>query len=821
MQSETYWVLRKAVLKICFFFKKLFYKYSKKIDSSKSTTTFSVLVFRLLVSQTIKSLFLAGILFWGDSTLIPFIAKKLDIVILIPEIGVNIVLGGMGIAGVILGLYCSNITSIYSAKYANAPTNLALLFQRDIITNRCVQQIVGYIILCIIVLGEFILQINVSFITMIVVLIMTIRMVIIFSITGSRSNQLSNTYQISENIYPEIITALKRVSGTHFYANDKNFQNYFQKICTLKLKDLNDISFFNKDNPSNQNAATVSFMSKNVVILGVYWKIKKKIRYDSLWYRDKVQYEQWHFASDSSVDIALKTGTTLQPTTARDYWWIEHEIEKINEICFEKLCKDLDFEAILRYINNVAVLSNNAINSGDIVSWINFIEKLQTKFTICCSNKKLTEDNSQMVAAICDEFIGIFINMIVGINSYLKELDIQEILDNVAKLSSLEEADITTNALYNNRDTDDIFHRISVEIKIEGKRITPDWYIKQVASKCIIKLFNEILNGISMLCDGVMNEGKAFLDKKQHFQAAVIFSRLLEFISKSELTISFLEQYLIILNKQRIEPTIVWEDSKLEPTKQKIEDTKKQLPQYLVKCSGVFALTHWSKRENYPDLLGFCYNHICEALIASIESNDFETFKGTYSEFISTMLLYQEYVRTDVIKIKEPHRQQGVFHVATAPIIEYAMISGLAILWGEFNSSPQWGELVKNELHSFIEKEPDNTAVLTRITEFASARKHHLHAIGNRDILQTGWTMRVTNAIHNLDLCKYEYKDYGQKALRTDSKLLKAFCGSSFINFGFIHDVEDVYFVSCVNQYIPQESRYTGDFQWEEDLNEN
>ena len=824
MQSKTFWVFRKFVLEIHFFFKKLKYKYSQKVDSRKSTTSFSTLVFRAFFSQTIKNLFLACILFLGDSSLIPFIADrllKIDIITLNSEIGTNIILGGMGIAGIILGLYCSNITSIYSAKYANAPTNLALLFQRDIITNRCVQQIVGYIILCVIVLGEFILQINVSYITMVVVLIMTIRMVIIFSITGSRSNQLSNTYQISENIYPEIISALKRVSSSHFYANDKNFQNYFQKICTHKLKDLKDISFFNKDNPSNQNASTVLFMSNNIILLGTYWNIKKKIRYDSLWYREKVQYKQWHFAPDSSIDIAMKTGTTLQPTVARNYWWMEHDIEEINEICFEKLCRDMDFEAILRYINNITLLSAYVINSGDIVFCIHSIEKLQNKFTPYCFDKKLTEDNNQMIAAICDAFVDVFINMIVGINSYLKLLDIQVILDDVAKLSSLKDADITTNALYNNRDTDDIFHRISVEIKLEGKRITPDWYIKQVASKYVIRLFNEILNGISMLCDGVIKNGKVFLDKKQHFQAAVIFSHSLEFISKSELTISIIEQYLIVLNKQRIDPKIIWEDANLEPAKQKIENTKKRLPQYLVKCSGAFALTHWTKREDYPDLLGFCYNHICEALVASIEKNDFETFKGTYPEFFSTMLLYQEYVRTDVIKIKEPHHQQAVFHVATAPIIEYAMISGLAMLWGEFNASSQWGELVKNELHNFIEKSPDNTAILTRLTEFASARKHDMHGIGNRDVLQTGWSIRISNAIRNSDLCKYEYGKFGQKILRTDSKLLKSFCGSSFIDLGFIHNVEDVYFVCCANQYLPQESRYIGDFQWGDDTDED
>lgn len=277
-----------------------------------------------------------------------------------------------------------------------------------------------------------------------------------------------------------------------------------------------------------------------------------------------------------------------------------------------------------------------------------------------------------------------------------------------------------------------------------------------------------------------------------------------------------------ILHQQYIEPTIVWEDSKLDSAKQKIEAMQKQLPQLLVKCGGAFALTHWSKREDYPDLLGFCYNHICEALISSIEENDFETFKGAYSGFLAIMLLYQEYIRTDVIKIKEPHRQQGVFHVATAPIIEYAMISGFAILWGEFNHSPQWGELITTELQRFIKEDEDNHSVtLKRITEMATARKHHMFGIGNRDVLQTGWKQRIERAIRNSGLCEYEYKSFGQKVLKTDSKLLKIFCGISFSDMGFTYDVEDIYFICCVNPYMPPESRYIGDFKWEEDLDED
>lgn len=59
------------------------------------------------------------------------------------------------------------------------------------------------------------------------------------------------------------------------------------------------------------------------------------------------------------------------------------------------------------------------------------------------------------------------------------------------------------------------------------------------------------------------------------------------------------------------------------------------LPAVLIKCSVSDALDHWKNREDYPDFLGLCYNHVSEALIRSIESNDFERFKK-YIEDILT-----------------------------------------------------------------------------------------------------------------------------------------------------------------------------------------
>lgn len=815
INKKIFWLARKIIDSLKFHGKKLHYNFIVNKDQKKDTLSFSFSTFKLVIFQTVKSALISCILLFGDLYLLPFIADKRKIIIppMDTNLGVNIVLGCMGVAGVILGLYCSNITSMYATKYVNAPQNIAALFQLDVISNRCIKQIVGYIILCIISLGLFLFDIDISYLSIAFTLFQTIHIAVLFSIAGNRPNALSNTYQISHSIYSKIISIFKKFSKDTILARDKSFQNYFQRNCASNLQNLYDIAIFNKDNPSNQNASALSFMKSNILLLELYWLDKPEIRYDSLWYRGKPKYQQWHFASDTSVEHALKTGTSLQPETERDYWWVENEIERINSVCFQKLCRDQDYISILNYLNSVAALSSKAVYSGNILMWAKSVRRLQIQFMTMQSDENISD--IKLISAIYDGFVSIYINVVVGINSYLRDLDLHGFFEKVCIINSFESCN---HPLCNNKTVDRLFHQIRVEIKLEGKKITPNWYIKQVVSKGIIHFLNELLNCISVSISYCLDMGKQLVEKRKYFPAAVSFSHMYELNSKIEYSISCIDVYYSQIEKLLLEPTIVVKDIELGEAKKILASAKKELPQLLVKCSSIFAIQHWNEREEYPDLLGFCYNHICESLIESIEQNDFETFSKTYTGFLGVVLLYQEYVRVDATKIKEPHLQQGVFHVSTAPIIEYAIISSLSILWGEFNKSPQWMELINQELDNFIQKNENAIDSLTHISTIAAARKRHMAAIGNRDVLQTGWTLRISDALEKAEVCEFDYGSFGQKMLKTDSKILKAFYGEYFSGLEYTHNVEDIYFVCCVNKHLSKDDLYKGDFEWKEDF---
>lgn len=207
MNSKWYWLIRQKYRNLKFQIKKAAFRLNERKESSERLSSFSRIVIRTLLVQVAINLVLVAVLYVGDKLLLSameiFAKTQTDplIAALSESILVDIVIGGIGVAGVILGLYCSNMTSVYSSKYTNAPATISSAFQRDVVTNRCIKQITGYIIFCVIILFGCLIGISFSYVSIIALLFLTIRMIITFSITGNRMYQLSNTFNISDKFY--------------------------------------------------------------------------------------------------------------------------------------------------------------------------------------------------------------------------------------------------------------------------------------------------------------------------------------------------------------------------------------------------------------------------------------------------------------------------------------------------------------------------------------------------------------------------------------------------------------------------------------------
>jgi len=156
MNTKLYWLLRSWWKIVTFKIKKLLYSIRYKYENEKRTKIFSLLILKMIFKKLIFACIMCFISIQIDNILLNITkSDALD-----NQLFLDIIIGGIGVSGVILGLYCSNMASIFSSKYTNAPESIIQLYQQDILTNKCIKQIVGYITVCVVLLVVCIAEIN-------------------------------------------------------------------------------------------------------------------------------------------------------------------------------------------------------------------------------------------------------------------------------------------------------------------------------------------------------------------------------------------------------------------------------------------------------------------------------------------------------------------------------------------------------------------------------------------------------------------------------------------------------------------------------------
>ena len=820
MNCKLYWRIRKIFLSFVFFLKKQKYKHMERQEAHLLCRSLKFSIAKTMLIRLVLSSFLVCFAVGLDHILLANTQiKSFD-----QSLYKDLLLGGMGIAGVILGLYCANIASIFSTKYANIPKQISYDFQNDIITKSSIKEIIGYIVTCTLTLMLCIAQIPLTWISLSIVALLTVRVVIVFSISGTRTYILSDTFRIADIHTNRINNALRKISNKNAITSDISFQRHIQKVCEKDISVLSEIATYNLDIPVTQNSSMYEFMENNLILIARYWNIKNTIPHNSKWFADKAIYPQWHASSHTETSIAVRHSISIDSKQQPNPWWFEDSLLAVNEICLDKLLRDSDRPAIIKYLNKLAILSSEAINAKSNTYWLQQLNKVQNKMLAYTESLQSSEAKSEdELASIFDILASAYVAVLKSENRMLSSFDINKVLDHACTLQDNHDAEISFLPFFNNGTCDALYRQIYAEKIIEKQRITPDWFIKQTIAKEIYIYCGEVSSDIEYILQIYMKMGKTLHEKKLTYCAAVFLAHCFEIISHSEEIIAVISTKLPLLEQMHVEKSYAWEQVSVQSAIDYLRALNKSAPSLLVKNCGSFAIRNWNERESKPDFLGMCYNHFCEHLVRAIEANDYAKFEALYCDFFSLTLLYQEYIRTNVIKRKEQHLQIAIAYAVTDPYIEYGIISGLATLWGEFIADNRRSLLVHNVLEKFLESDADSKqASLKRIVQAVQARQSLFAGIPDRRFLQTNWEQRIAHKVMINERLQFEYREFGQKFLKTDSRLLFAFAGNLFHDSIEFDNTEDVFFVVHVNPYLESDDKYKSQTSWEEDLeNEN
>lgn len=814
--NKFYWKIRKMFLRIIFEVKKRLFL----LDALEHKTKLNVAFYRRIAKELLKHVIInACILFLIyklDNHFIPALKLSTDTN---KTLFSDILISALGISGVFLGLYCSNMMSVFTSRYINAPEILVTLFEEDLLTNKCMNIISDFIISATIVLILNLMGIIPGVILIAYLFVRTVIIIISYGFSGKRVFHISNISTISTRLYRNIYKAFKTITKSKLFFKDSNFQHHCYKVVNNNIDFIGKIIEYTNQIDTAKEPAIKVFLENNLDLLDAYWKLKPSIPFDSDWYCEKIIYTKWHRANDHEIDFAIRTGTSITPQKTKDHFWFENSILKLDENCLNILTKSNIFTNMYTWITKIADLGHTSVKTGSLIFYMQYIIKAKQKTLDLIINQDEKFSITEKMALI-ENMMGVYINIIIAIRNYLKKLNIEEILEEATKYS--KKSQLPNNMYFNHSDIHTLYDCIHTENKIEKHRFTPDWYIKQIVAKHIYEFMIDLYTSL----DNIFNEEvpsilNSLIEHKLYAEIMVAYSKITELNAKSIGLMDALEENISSLEKYHIEKTIVWKTNSVTNFKEKHKKFVSNMTENWCTYSCAFSLKHHDELESFPDFLGECYNYICASLMDSIVEEDFDSFSAGYKNLWKFTFLYWENIRKDLLNIKEQYLQDRVLRVFSSPFIECGYISGYAFLLGEITNKECWKTLVVETFKDFIEKFPEESGIRQKNCEIIVSMlnsKHFLRpGIYNRDTIHTRWKQVFEGAIREKKYLKWKDGLYIQ-GIDSDSDLLKAVI-SYHDTFNLLRcDAYEIFAVKILNAYLDGDKKYRSITRWEDKL---
>lgn len=787
------------------FFKIKNIKYRKKYNKYKKNSNLTKGIFKNFIKQLGPAIFNIIIIVAIDYVIMSLINdldnETINLIKSIINIKIDIfyqfLICGIGVAGVFLALYYSNISTVYSNQYANSPNQIRLLFEKEIIDNSAIAKLNHYIILSILLIFLMIINIKVWYFSIFVMIVKTIRIIINFTILGNKIYEFSDEYNVLENSRKSLNFYIKSATNEGYQFDEISFQNYYGKASKEILENLkitNDYVLSDKKNLKGNSV--LNFLINNIFLIATYLKQKNKIFYDSLWFQNEIQYKRWHETSFLETSTALRTGTELSYQYLKNRDWIEEEILDINNNCLDNLFETSNTNMIISYIACYNSLIKIWIQFGNIELLYKNIRDITNKtYNYVCKKNQYSKSDYDLLQAISV----LYINYILECKAYVNNISLNALNRfekkhykyNTKNFLEFNDKVLNCESFYR------VFKSIENEIKIERKKITPEWYIRQRTSDLYMKEFNKILKQIESIYNLNLTMGKNLSEAKLYEYADIFIMNENEMNNKIE----FIKEGLIFkeneLNKNYIEKSYKFEESKLNNFYNVIEQKHKDIPNLWIKSATIWGLqkAHTTKEK---DVFGFCYNNLIEYVFNSIINFDFDEFTKFYKEIFSLSVLSETIIHED-IEMKEDISNIYKLQFQMSGLYSLFEISGYAILVGEILKDKRWLENIRTVTKNFFDKlDTEKSNVIfdkwIKIIELDEGNILNFDSMKN-----INWESRFTNSIQKSEKLEFEEVGmFGHKRVINTKMLMKMYYDGEFR--GFYVNPKEIFAIACLNR---------------------
>lgn len=602
--DRRYWQIRQAQQWLFFHIGNSGFKFRRYVEN----TSFAIQVFFFLFWSVLGSLLLTAVAF----------------VILL---GSNVLFGGIGkenqssydsallaiasVIGIFLSLYFTSINTVIGTIYAKLPSRIRDLILRERVGSVSIVFLVSLTLLCILLLTAGIVADLRPRAAIIIVGTLGCFSILVFVELSKRAFSFFDPTVFSNQLLSDLYQWSEQSTSRGYRWNDPAFQYHYFQRAQESLQGVSAlVAVAHEENHLKREPLAKLFAGISVFCIE-YIKHRKSIPTTSKWYTQIPKHRDWYLTSDSSIQIANQTQTSLQPEWKPDPRWLERElldleIQSLSK-CFADDRKDVGFQ-IVNYLNSIFHELGHAWMVDYGQQTLEKVDRATRNFLSTARNTEIKAEKDHDLREILGvvDYVALYpIALLLGAFQLLNDLNIEQLEQSIARIDwrdsklmySLGLPLTTLDRL------EFIQERLEFEMRVEGRIVSPTWYLSQLICQPIAFALQDQVEKLRDI--GVVfykKRAQELVEQKQSLQGAALISRGLEFYNKFLAHLSAAENFANALERKRLLQELKWPEWNWTAFRDSLVQDQKSLLVDFAKC--IPGLAEVERDDSLPDYFG-------------------------------------------------------------------------------------------------------------------------------------------------------------------------------------------------------------------------
>jgi len=657
------------------------------------------------------------------------------------------------ISGIFLGLYFTAISVVASSVFKTVSANLRRFFLNERVGFYYMRILAFLTVICLFLLGYILLGGTPGILITVFVIFLSGFCIFCFIQLGLNAFEFLDPTNLSDQIFDDFRKHVTSVTVKSFGCKDPRLQKYYQRRASFTLYTVVDLYRFCTSMRPLKRESFFKTFKRTFDFLEWYEKEKAFIPTKSNWFKSSPRYKSWFLSEAPSLEMALNTHTSMQPALVQDRFWIENETIPILSMAYKKMIENERLEIIhesLMYLNKYLGCLGEHFEIGkgkSIIEKITYpVEEYLQRMSIETIRTK--EDKGTVELALFDAYGLLILSLSLGLLNFISDFKVEHLTEKIDNINWLD-----IKSIYNAgfppvflEPLEEIQKRLKLEEAIEGKIVSPGWYIREL----VIIHFLEFLENAWKEILGALEE--AYVDKcnklleEEKFEFVSLLARRgLEMHHKINYRLIAFEQLVASLKTTKVDDSLKWPYFDWEGYRDKLEDANIKLIEISANCLPKLSEIEWE--EDVPDLFGEIYHTICKACYDFMLLKKKEHFKLIFTSLFESSLKAPEIIRRCLENTQIDEKVALMFE----PILDIIELSGYAIIYSELFEIPEFKSICEETWDIYFREKPNAKAWIDNIFKLYQYRKK-LFMLFPRDSLRTNWELQLNRELEEQGL---------------------------------------------------------------------